>query len=174
MGHWEHFIRGRAMAAPNRMTITDLLGCTIEEASEYDPRTKFDLTERQRAMLAEAAAAEYRYAANSILEPYGYVLTGDGQIVRSDAEEDSIYTWDEETVRQELSQVRVPWTLALARATSAHNALLTAETASAQARAARDDAVVNAAQTGAGAYRIAEATGAAESEVNRIIFEALR
>ena len=65
-------------------------------------------------------------------------------------------------------------TLALARATSAHNALLAAESASARARAALNDAIVNAADSGACACRIAEAIGAAESEVNRIICEALQ
>jgi hypothetical protein len=155
------------------MTITELLGCTIVEASDYDP-DEFDLTEAQRAMLDEAAAAEYRYAANSILEPYGYLLTGDGQIVRSETNEDAIYAWREQTLREELGRISVPWTLALARATSAHNALLAAETASAAAKAARNDAIVNAAQRGACAERIAEAIGAAESEVSRIICEAIQ
>lgn len=161
------------MPEPTQMTITEFLGCTIEEATDYDPK-EFDLTEAQRAMLAEAAAAEYRYAANSILEPYGYLLTGDGQIVRSDADGDEIYPWDEQTLREDLGRISVPWTLALARATSAHNALLAAETASAEARAARNDAIVNAAQRGACPGRIAEAIGAAESEVSRIICEALQ
>lgn len=161
------------MPEPTRMTITELLGCTLEEAGDYDPK-ELDLTEAQRAMLAEAAAAEYRYAANSVLERYGYVLTADGEIVRNDAEEDAIRPWNEPTLREELGQISVPWTLALARATSAHNALLAAESASARARAALNDAIVNAAHSGACACRIAEAIGAAESEVNRIICEALQ
>ena len=162
------------MTAPTRKTLAEVLGRTIREASDYDPQSRLVLTDAQRAMLAETAAAEYCYAASSILEPYGYTLTRDGEIVQIDADGDSVCTWDEDALREGLNGISVPWTQALARATSTHNALLAAETASAEARAARDGAIVEAAHSGAGAHRIAEATGAAESEVSQIIAEALR
>ena len=139
-----------------------------------DPLEDFELTNTQRSMLATAAAAEYRHAATSILEPYGFVLSGDGDIIRSsDVEDDNAHPWDEDAVRDELDAISPAWTLAFARAVSAHNSLVAAQTASAEAQAIREEAIVQAARAGVGRRRLAEAIGVAESAVDRIITEAL-
>jgi DNA-directed RNA polymerase specialized sigma24 family protein len=139
-----------------------------------DPLEELELTTKQRSILTKAAAAEYRNAASSILEPYGFALSEDGEIVHSDdLEEDPAQPWDEEAARNELDAISLAWTPAFAEAASAHNALMAAHAALAEAQAIRDAALVRAAQAGVGPSRLAEALGIPESTVDRIITAAL-
>lgn len=139
-----------------------------------DSLEELELTDQQRSMLTKAAAAEYRHAAGSILEPHGLALSGDGDIVRSDdAEDGTSYPWDEDAIRNELNSISLDWSLAFAKAVSAQNSFIAAQKASAEAQATRDAAIVWAAHAGVGRRRLAEAIGIAESTVDRIITEAL-
>lgn len=87
-------------------TLVRVLGQTIEQCVDPDPNNDLGLSEEEHADLYRDALAVYQREADKILDPYGCVLLGDGEIIRRDTMED-VWIFDIEDIREKLSMIDV-------------------------------------------------------------------
>lgn len=86
------------MTSTLQTTWTQIFHETWEEAFYDNSGT---LTEDQQEAVNDYARAKV----DRILAPYGCFITGNGEIIRSDIEDDSVLEWDEDEIKDALGMI---------------------------------------------------------------------
>jgi len=94
------------MTSELQTTLVQLLNQTIEQCADPDPNNDLELSEEEHADLYQRAQVLYVEEADKILDPYGCVLLGNGEIIRRDVMED-VWIFDIEDIREKLSMIDV-------------------------------------------------------------------
>lgn len=100
------------MTATLQTTYTHLVGSSFEESYDPDLRQELDLSNEARAEMLAAAKASFTSQADVILAPYGCQMNGNGEIIRTNIDDEDVVAWDDEAVREELAQIDVSEVLA--------------------------------------------------------------